>query len=243
MKQLALPWSAVGSIAQTLTAYAQALPKEVLTGWQLVLLLGDEICTLGRPILRTVASKSLAILTIALVENREAETWKQHWHALADAGLITRETVVSDQGAGLGKGCALMGLTHHPELFPLLRPLALCGERFSRQALAAIAREYERGGVESGKTAEGVNKRLAAYAVAQAVAEERIERYDTFCDRRTALKTALEGFDSQGRITALTARQAESQALLELMRERGCAKLPQALTRFAAGWEGSWGYS
>lgn len=141
MRQLALPCSSGGSMSQTLTAYAKALPKEVLTGCQIVLLLCDAIFTLGRPILLTVEPKSLAILQIELVENREAETWKQPWQALAEAGWITQQTVVSDQGSGLVKGCAVMGLTHPPDVFHLLRPLALCGERFYRQALAAIARE------------------------------------------------------------------------------------------------------
>jgi hypothetical protein len=76
-----------------------------------------------------------------LGDNREAETWKKHWEALAEAGLIAHQTVVADQGAGLVKGCALMGLRHHPDLFHLLRPLAMFGERFYRQALAAIAWE------------------------------------------------------------------------------------------------------
>src|SRR5713226_2751038 len=87
MRQLALPCSSVGYISQTLTAYAKALPKEVLTGCQIVFLLCDEIVTLGRPILLTVEPKSLAILQIELVENREAETWKQHWQTLAEAGV------------------------------------------------------------------------------------------------------------------------------------------------------------
>ena len=76
-----------------------------------------------------------------LAENREAETWKQHWDTLVEAGRIEQQTVVSDQGPGLVKGWTLMGLTHHPDLFHLLRPLAMFGERFYRKALAAIARE------------------------------------------------------------------------------------------------------
>jgi hypothetical protein len=242
MKQLALPWSSVGSISQTLTAYAKTLPKEVLAGCQIVLLLCDEIFTLGRPILLTVEPKSLAILKIELAENREAETWKTHWQALADAGLITQQTVVADQGAGLVKGCALMGLTHHPDVFHLLRPVALCGERLYRQALAAIAREYDRGHLESGRTVEVLNKRLAAYAVAKALAEERIERYDNFCYLWAELRKTLELFDSHGKIIALTSRQAEIKAILEMMREVGCSKLQQALTSFASGLEGYWGY-
>jgi len=106
MRQLAWPCSSVGSISQTLTAYAKALPTEGLTGCQIVFLLCDAICTLGRPMLLTVEPKSLAILQIAWVENRAAETWKKHGQALAAAGLLTPHTVVSDQGAGVVTGCA-----------------------------------------------------------------------------------------------------------------------------------------
>ena len=163
LKQLGLPFSSMGYISQRLGAYARALPKEALSGAQIVFLLCDEIFTLGQPILITVEPRSLAILKIELVDNREAETWKNHWEVLADAGLIEHQTVVADQGAGLVKGCALMGLTHHPDLFHLLRPLAMFGERFYRKALAAIAWEYERGSLAIGRSEAVINKRLAAY--------------------------------------------------------------------------------
>ena len=159
IKQLGLPNASVGYISQRLTAYARTLPQEVVSGAPIVFLLCDEIFTLGQPILLTVEPRSLAILKIELVDNREAETWKKHWEALADAGLIEHPTVVADQGAGLVKGCALMGLMHHPDLFHLLRPLAMFGERFYRQALAAIAWEYERGSLEIGRSEPVITKR------------------------------------------------------------------------------------
>ena len=81
LRQLGLPFSSVGYIAQRLAAYAQALPKEEWADAQIVFLLCDEIFTRGQPILLTVEPRSLAILKIELVENREAETWKQHWDA------------------------------------------------------------------------------------------------------------------------------------------------------------------
>src|SRR5229473_808219 len=136
LRQLGLPFSSVGYISQRLAAYAQALPQEGWADARIVFLLCDEIFTRGQPILLTVEPRSLAILKIELVENREAETWKRHWDTLAETGLIEQQTVVSDQGSGLVKGCALMGLTHHPDLFHLLRPLAMFGERFYRKALA-----------------------------------------------------------------------------------------------------------
>jgi hypothetical protein len=163
-------------MSQRLGAYARALPKAVLAGAQIVLLLCDEICTLGQPIRITVAPRSLAMLKIERVDNRAAEPWKQHWEALADAGLSEPQTVVADQGAGLVKGCALMGLMHPPDVFHLLRPLAMGGDRCSRQALAAIAWEYERGGVEVGRSEPVIHKRMAAYEAAKAAADEKISQ-------------------------------------------------------------------
>src|SRR5713101_5589859 len=209
IRQLGLPFSSVGYISQRLTAYAQALPHEELTGARIVFLLCDEIFTRGQPILLTIEPRSLAILKIELVENREAETWKQHWDALAAAGLLEQQTVVSDQGPGLVKGCTLMGLTHPPDVFHLLRPLAMCGERFYRKALAAIAREYERGSVTIGRSEAVITKRRKAYEAAKAEAEAQIARYDNFCYLWTALRHALELFDDQGELTELTSRQAE----------------------------------
>ena len=176
LRQLGRPFASVGYISQRLAAYARALPKEEWTGAQIVFLLCEEIFTRGQPILITVEPRSLAILQIELAENREATTWKQHWDALAEAGLIAQHTVVSDQGSGLVKGCTLMGLTHHPDVFHLLRPLAICGERFSRKALAALARAYERGSRAVGRAEAVLTTRRVAYAAATADADEPIRR-------------------------------------------------------------------
>src|SRR6201993_603588 len=242
LKQLGLPFSSIGYISPRLVTYARALPKAALSGTQIVFLLCDEIFTLGQPILITVEPRSLAILKIELGDNREAETWKKHWEALADAGLIEHPTVVADQGAGLVKGCALMGLMHHPDLFHRLRPLAMFGERFYRQALAAIAWEYERGGLESGRSEPVITKRMASYEAAKAAADEKISRYDHFCYLWAELRKALELFNSEGRIQDGASRQAEIGAILALMRELGCAQLNQALASFASGLEGYWSY-
>src|SRR6266481_5475078 len=59
IKQLGLPNASVGYISQRLTAYARALPQEVVSGAPIVLLLCDEIFTLGQPILLTVEPRSL----------------------------------------------------------------------------------------------------------------------------------------------------------------------------------------
>jgi len=241
LKQLGRPFSSVGSIAQRLAAYAQALPPEELTGAPILFLVCDAIFTLGQPMLLTVAPRSLTILTIELVENRAAATWKQPWDALAEAGLITQQTVVAAQGPGWVKGCPLMGWTHHPDLLHLLRPLAMWGERFYRQALAAIAREYERGGVESGRSEAVINKRRAVYEAAKAEAEEQIRRYDHYCYRWTALRHALALFDEPGMLPELTVRKAEIEAIVTLMNELDGARLHQALASCTSGLAGYWG--
>jgi hypothetical protein len=242
LTQLRLPFSSIGYISQRLATYARTLPKAALSGTQLVFLLCDEIFTLGQPILVTVEPRSLAILKIELVDNREAETWKQHWEALADAGLIEPPTVVADQGAGLVKGCALMGLMHHPDLFHLLRPLAMFGARVYRQALAAIAWEYARGGLEIGRSEPVINKRMASYEAAKAAADEKISRYDHFCYLWAELRKALELFDSEGRIPDGASRHGEIGAIVELMSELGCAQLNQALSSFTSGLACYWNY-
>src|SRR2546428_11115401 len=100
-----------------------------------------------------------------------------------------------------------MGLMHHPDLFHLLRPLAIFGERFYRQALAAIAWEYERGGLEIGRSESVIHKRMESYEAAKAAAEEKIRRYDHFCYLWAELRKALELFDSAGRIPDGASRQ------------------------------------
>lgn len=157
--QLGWPFASVGYIAQRLTAYAQALPKDILPGVRIVFLLCDAIFTRGHPILMTIEPRSLAILKIALGDHREAAPWKKPWEALAEAGWSEPPTVVAAQGAGWVKGGALRGLSHHPDLFHLLRPLAMFGERVYRQALAAIAWEYERGAWASGSAEAVSNQR------------------------------------------------------------------------------------
>lgn len=243
VKQLGLPCASVGYISQRLQAYARALPREAIAGAQIVFLLSDEIFALGQPILITVEPRSLVILKIELAAKREAETWQQHWKQLAEAGLITHPVVVADQAAGLVKGCELMGLSHHPDLFHWLQPLALFGERFYRRALADIEQEYERARVfASGKSASVLGNRMKLYEEAKVTAEESIRRYDNFCYLWAELRAALELFDRQGKITDLQSRQALVQAILELMRELGCEKLQQELGGFAAGLEGYEGY-
>jgi hypothetical protein len=243
IRQLGLPFSSIGYISQRLQAYAQGLPQVALAGAVIMVILCDEIFTLGQPILITVEPRSLAILKIELVEKRDAETWKKHWEELVKAGRGANPLVVSDQGSGLVKGCELMGLTHHPDLFHLLQLLSGFEGRFYRQALKAISLEYERARVfESAKSARVIAERMQAYERAKAKAQKAIERFDNFSYLWRELRAALELFDSQGRLKPSAAREAEIKAILELMSQLGDEKLSAAVRSFAAGLEGYWDY-
>lgn len=78
LRQLGRPFASVGSLSQRLTAYAHPVPQDGLPGARIVLLWCDAIFTLGPPILLTVEPRSLAILTIELAAQRDAETWQNH---------------------------------------------------------------------------------------------------------------------------------------------------------------------
>jgi hypothetical protein len=56
------------------------------------------------------------------------------------------------------------------------------------------------------------------------------------------LRKVLELGNEQGELNELAARQAEIEAILELMRELGCQQLQQELSSCAAGLAGYWAY-
>jgi hypothetical protein len=117
-------------------------------------------------------------------------------------------------------------------VFHLLRPLAMCGDRFYRQALAAIAWEDERGGLEGGRSAPVIHKRMESDEAAKAAADEKSSQYDQCGSLWAELRQALAWFDSAGRLHESAARKAESAVILELMRALGCAQLHQAVASF-----------
>ena len=141
LQQWGRPCAAGGALSPRLAASAQALPRAAWSNARLVCLGCEALLTRGQPSRLTVAPRSLAILQSELGQHREAETGQQPWPTVAAAGLIEPQPVGSDHGPGVLTGGAVMGRTPPPAVFPLLRPLAMGGARFSRKALAAIARE------------------------------------------------------------------------------------------------------
>jgi hypothetical protein len=79
---------------------------------------------------------------------------------------------------------------------------------------------------------------MESYAAAKAAAEEQSRRSDPFSSLWAELRQARAWFDSEGSIPDGASRQAESEAMVALLREGGGAQLQQALSSFASGLEG-----
>jgi hypothetical protein len=102
MKRENLPFSAVGTISQTLTSLGSALSNTLKNEGetQLLVFADDEIFSKSSPILITVDPVSSAILSIELTDHRTAEAWKDHLSNLVANGFSPR-LIVSDAGGAL----------------------------------------------------------------------------------------------------------------------------------------------
>lgn len=243
LSHLGFSFHSVGYISQRILAFARSLPHDLPAGLKVTFYLSDEIYSGSRPILITIDAKSLAILKIELASCRDAEQWKQHWQALAEAGYIENKYVVSDLGKGLVKGCALLCITHHPDLFHLLHPIAVFVSRFERQAYSAIEKEYQRKKVfENAKSEEVLHKKLDLYEKAKAIAEKAIEQYDDFCYLWQQLRMAFDLFDSQGNFKDPQKNLEEVLTILDLMRSLNCEGLNKEIQTLKNALEAYWGY-
>lgn len=221
----------------------EPLPNDLPTSAKIVFYLSDEIFANGQPILVTVDPKSLAILRIELATSRDAATWKAHWEELAASGYIDNKYVVSDLAKGIVKACALMGITHHPDLFHLLQGIALFVSRFEKQAYAAIGEEAERMKVfDSAKSERVLNEKLALYEQARVNVEAAIRLYDSFDYLWQQLKTSFDLFDREGNFQDLQRNLANLLAIIELMKKLNCENLNKELAGFEKAIVAYWNY-
>ena len=243
LSELGFAYSSIGYISQRISAFAKALPQELASSGKIVFYLSDEIFANGQPILVTVDPKSLAILRIELASSRDAETWKNHWQELAASGYLDNKYVVSDLAKGIVKGCALLGITHHPDLFHLTQGIALFVSRFEKQAYAAIAEETERMKVfDSAKSERVLNEKLVLYEQAQVEAEATIRLYDSFDYLWQQFKTSFDLFDREGNFKDPERNLANLLAIMELMKKLNCANLNKELASFEKAIVAYWNY-
>jgi hypothetical protein len=242
LRHLGFPFYSICFISERIRVFAESLPNDLMAETVIVYYLWDEIFTCGYPILVTVEPESLAILKIELVTSRDAEKWKDHYEELTKAGFGAKD-VVSDLAGGILRACALLGITHHPDLFHLLQIIALFVSRFEKQAYAAISEEYERETVFNNAKSERVLlERLALYESAKLAVDEAIKLYDELSYLWQELKAIFDLFDKEGNFKDPDKNREQLLAITKLMRELNCEKLNKELPGFEKGMLGYWNY-
>lgn len=233
LKHQGLVNHSIGHISARLTTFAQAIPQPLITQTRIAFYLSDEIFANGQPILVTVDPKSLAILGITLANSRDAESWQKHWQELVEAGYFGNEIVVGDMAKGIKKGCALMGVTHHPDLFHLFQGIAVFVTRFERRAYAAIEQADERMKIfTQAKSAKVVRKKLKLYYRAQQQSLAAINLFDNFDYLWQQLKSAFDLFDRQGNFRNPAIFIAQVSTIIDLMQQLNCPQLNKEIDSF-----------
>lgn len=231
MKELGCETCSVGYLSQRLKAYGMVAQEEWPTGIEIRFYLSDEIFANGQPILVTVDAKSMAILKIELASARDGETWKAHWEVVqASFGGGEGVEVVSDLGTGLLKGCQMLGMTHHPDLFHVLRGIAWFGGQFEKRAYRLIGEEYERIRLfETAKSDVVCDKRFKACQTALVATSRAIDQYDQFVYLWQEFKACCDLFDQDGRLKDAHRTFEDALAMLDLMAELGSESLTTEL--------------
>lgn len=228
--------NSLGTISQRLKRYAQKLPQTLKAETlQFVLFLSDELFAKGQPILITIEPKSTAILRIELAQERTAQRWKEHWTAIEHNQFYTLG-LVSDRAKGLVEGFKdLFADTPHSfDLFHGITHLAKVAlVDMEKAAYKAIADEDDRWIVlDSARSQQVINKRIADYEKAAEVATQAIERYENASYLFRCIQQSLELFDQQGHLQDAQSAREEIQAALELMNEIDCPSLKAQVNKF-----------
>lgn len=243
LKERGIKSNSIGYISQRIKALAEAVPIQETNPEKIAFYIADEIFAKERPILVTIEAKSLTILKIELSSRRDAETWKKHWQAINKAEDYDEWVVVSDLGRGLIKACQELGITHHPDLFHLLQPLASYLSRFEHNAYCAIAEQEKRKLVfEHARSEQVLKEKLSLYENAKVKADLAITRYDNFNYLWQELKQTFDLFDSQGSFKDPQQNYTHVLAILSLLKSLDCQPLTLEVASFQKALAAFWPY-
>lgn len=243
LKERGIKTTSVGYISSRIKEIAKLVPSQEVREEKIEFYLADEIFAKGKPILVTVEAKSLTILKIELSVNRDGESWKQHWKALGIEENSDKMMIVSDLGRGLIKACSLMGITHHPDLFHLLQPIASYLSRFEQKAYSAIAQQEERFKVfDNAKSEQVLREKLYLYEKAEVATNLAITLYDNFSYLWQELKTTFDLFDKDGNFIDPQAKYQELLAILSLLNCLAYESLSLELISFRKAMTAFWPY-
>ena len=233
LKDRGVKTNSVGYISKRIKALAEVVPSQEPSENKIEFYIADEIFAKGKPILITMEAKSLTILKIELSTSRDGETWKKHWESITNAQDCDKLIVVSDLGTGLIKGCKELGITHHPDLFHLLQPIASYLSRFEQKAYAAISEEEKRRLVfDNAKTEQVLQEKLHLYEKAKVSCDLAISLYDNFSYIWQELKLTFDLFDLEGNVKDPSENYSQVLAILSLLSSLAFDPLTLALTSF-----------
>ncbi len=136
-----------------------------------------------------------------------------------------------------------MGITHHPDLFHLLQPIASYLSRFEQKAYSAIAQEEERFKVfDNAKSEQVLKEKLHLYEKAELNARLAITLYDNFSYLWQQLKSTFDLFDKEGNFIDPQAKYQELLTILSLLNCLTCESLRIELTSFRKAMTAFWPY-
>ena len=226
----------IGKISGTLNEYGSSLPSGESSIPIRLKFLSDEIFGSDFPALVTVEPQSLYTLQLELVESRDKETWGVCWLEIVDNDTEKVGGIAADRGSGLIGGIELVfsKLLYQTDLFHVITLLAYLLWLFERRAYAAIAKAEEaREKFERAKSEAVLEKRLAAYELAQAKAEAAILLSDNFSYLFRHLQQILEMIDiKSGQLRDKTTVISQIEAILSLMEALNHVKVSEAVTSF-----------
>jgi hypothetical protein len=223
----------VGSLSQFFHSAGQRRPSTLLMpAKKVVFYLSDEIFAVHVPILLTIDAQSTTILTIELASDRSAETWREHFAALAQHHCVSLG-MASDRGLGLVAGyrAACDMPLWVADYFHEFRDLFAVLHQLERKAYAAIAKEEDAARKCAGAKSEThLAKRLHQYDTAHQACEQAIALYDQLAIRLHLLRAALHLCSPQGRLRTQENVRSELLVLFDMLQELDCAALPHTLT-------------
>lgn len=243
LKDRGVKTHSVGYISKRIKDIAEVAPSQESSENKIEFYIADEIFAKGKPILITIDAKSLTILKIELSSSRDWEAWKNHWQSIMSSQDSDKLIVVSDLGAGLIKACKELGITHHPDLFHLLQPIASYLSRFEQKAYATISEEENRRLVfDNAKSEQVLIEKLHLYEIAKLNADLAIALYDNFHFLWQELKQAFDLFDLEGNFKDPLENYSQVLAILSLLTSIAFEPLNMAVTSFRKAIVSFWPY-
>lgn len=243
LKDRGIKTNSVGYISKRIKEIAEVVPTKISSEDKIEFYISDEIFAKGLPILITMEARSLTILKIELSSSRDWEAWKKHWQAITSSEDVEKLVVVSDLGKGLIKACKELGITHHPDLFHLLQPIAKHLSGFEQKAYAAINEEEKRRIVfDNAKTEQVLQEKLHLYEKAKVHCDLAISLYDNFSFLWQELKQVFDLFDLEGNFKDPKENYSQVLVILSLLTSLACESLHIAVTSFTKALVSFWPY-